>query len=304
MCSGQGTCPRRFVEFGFETNCLYVMNGQDANPHRPKLRKDLDPILRTHSQRSCSLNQSPIPPCCYWGETSCSPSYLAQHVFTQVHCGWFPPSGVFITVPTTLPAEDPTINHSQLQVSSAFQGKAFPWKVPSKHLASQTPVTSLATYCLPIPLTPEGASCLWVPHLCYRRQSHHQPAGFASWLSQFPDMIISPPIPSQSKSQAVTCPILITKFLRLAQDSSTCLPKANHVGLQWDDHTAWSHGSSVSLISLQGHQYVYFPTLRMPYWKPSGETTICEGLWPPAFIFQSLMMCLKEPVTDILHIHL
>lgn len=84
MYSGQGTCPRRFIEFGFETNCLYVMNGQDANPHRPKLRKDLDHILRIHSQRSCSLNQSPIPPCCYWGETSCSPSYLAQHVFTQV----------------------------------------------------------------------------------------------------------------------------------------------------------------------------------------------------------------------------
>lgn len=167
-----------------------------------QIKKRSRHILRTHSQRSCSLNQSPIPPCCYLGETSCSPSYLEEHVFTQVHCGWFPPSGVFITVPTTLPAEDLIINHSQLQVSSAFQGKAFPWKVPSKHLASQTPVTSLAPYCLPIPLTPEGASSLWVPHLCYRRPSHHQPAGFASWLSQFPDMIISPPIPSQGKSHA------------------------------------------------------------------------------------------------------
>lgn len=160
MSSGWGTCPRRFVEFGFEISCLYVMNSQDANPHRPKLRKDLDHLFRTYSQRSCSLNQLPIPLCCYWGETNYSPSYLEQHVFTQIHCGSFPPSEVFITVPTTLLTEYPVVNHSQLQVSSAFQVKKFPWKVPSKHLASQTPVTSLAPYSLPYSPHPPSRGCL------------------------------------------------------------------------------------------------------------------------------------------------
>lgn len=68
--------------------------------------------------------------------------------------------------------------------------------------------------------------------------------------------------------QTVTCPILITKSLKLAQKSSIWLPKANHMGLQWDDHAAWSHGS--------GFLYI-----------PSG-TSICIFSYPKNALLKTL----------------